>query len=239
MDLAQQRAQAAARKSDPLWYRMEDVLPAVDQTTAAGDAAAAKSHSILPEQAQIIEAALAYNGLQRSDVTPQAMACLLEHIRRYAVELVGDANDYAYSAGRSEMTRPDLILAAEMRSDHPVAVSVQLPKLNLLANQVNRAPLPPIPSHCYNGVVLPPKEHQLTARTYDIVSSHRVQQKMTQKTPAAPQQTTSSASLGMAATATAFTTSKSTTKASIAQAGSYGASRGRQIPIKLKQEGTT
>ena len=46
------------------------------------------------------------------------------------------------------------------------------------ATEVNRTPLPSIPMNCYNGVVLPPVEQQLTARTYDVVNGARVVQRM-------------------------------------------------------------
>jgi histone H3/H4 len=205
-DLAQQRAQAAARKSDPLWYRMEDVLPYVQDVTRM-----APTISILPEQATIVESSLKYNGLSRSDVTPQAMACLLEQARRYAIELVSDAQDFAQVANRSELARQDILLAYELRADHPVAISTQLPKLNLVARQVNQVPLPPIPAQCYNGVLLPPKEHQLVARTYDVVTAAHVAQRMIQRAPSPPPKTSA----------------KNTAE--------YGAARGRPIPIKLKE----
>jgi histone H3/H4 len=208
MELASQRNQTAARRSDPLWYRIEDVLPAISQD----ETPMASSASVLPEQLQIVETALAKNLMTRTDVTPQAFACLLEQARRYALELLADAQDYAYVAGRNEITRPDLLLANEMRPDHPVAVTTQLPKLNLLASQINRVPLPPIPTQCYSGVLLPPKQHQLTARTFDVVSGAQVAQKMVQTAPSLPKKASSKSSKP-----------------------SYGAGRGRQIPISLKE----
>jgi histone H3/H4 len=208
MELASQRNQAAARRSDPLWYRIEDVLPASQDETPM-----ASSASVLPEQLQIVETALANNQMTRTDVTPQAFACLLEQARRYALELLADAQDYAYVASRNEIARPDLLLANEMRPDHPVAVTTQLPKLNLLASQINRVPLPPIPTQCYSGVLLPPKQHQLTARTFDVVSGAQVAQKMVQAAPSLPKKASSKSSKP-----------------------SYGAARGRQIPIALKEK---
>lgn len=208
IDLAQQRSQAAARQSDPLWYRLEDILPSIADPSAM----VAKS-MVLPEQVSVVETALRHNGLSHADVTPQAMACLLEQARRYALELLTDAGDYAYMAHRPEPTRPDLLLAAEMRADHPVAISTQLPKLNLVAQQINRAPLPPIPSQCYSGILLPASEYQLTARTFDVVSAATVSRKMVQVAPLSPAQKKRKNVPG------------------------YGAARGRQIPIKLKDNG--
>lgn len=201
--LAQQRALQAAKRSDPLWYKIEDIFPAIQ----GPDMPNVKS-SVLPEQVQVVEAALAHHGLTRIDVTPQAMACLLEQARRFTQELITDAQDHAYMAGRSEITKPDLSLAMELRPDNRIAVATQLPKLNLVAQQVNKVPLPAIPSHCYNGVVLPPKEHQLTARTFDIVTSAQSLQRMNTAVPLAPGR----------------------------QATPYGASRrAHQIPINLKE----
>jgi histone H3/H4 len=207
-DLAYQRAQAAARRSDPLWYRIEDVLPVVQEASTMAPKA-----GILPEQVQVVEAALAHHGMTRADVTPQALACLLEQARRFAQELIADAQDYAYTVNRADVSRADLLLASEMRADHPIATSTQLPKLNLVSQQLNRVPLPPIPSHCYSGILLPPKQHQLTARTYDVVSGAQVYRRMTHKAPEAPKK-----------------------KQSTTTQPGYGASRGRQIPVKLKEQ---
>jgi Transcription initiation factor IID, 31kD subunit len=219
MDLAQQRNEAAARLSDPLWYRIEDVLLA----NSGGHGAStlmAESVSVLPEQVSVVEAALSHNHMTRSDVTPQAFACLLEQSRRHALELLADAQDYASAAGRNEITRADLLFASEMRRDHPLTVMTQLPKLNLKAREINRIPLPPIPTTCYSGVLLPPPHSQLTARTYDVVSGAQVSQKMIQAPPSAPNKTGS-----------ASTSNNKSSKPS------YGAGRGRQIPIVLKKDG--
>lgn len=103
MDLAALRNEAAARKLDPLWYKPEDILPSV-----ADDTLMSESAKILPEQVQIVEAALENNNLTRADVTPQAFACLLEQARRYAMEILTDSQDYAFVAGRSEIAQADL-----------------------------------------------------------------------------------------------------------------------------------
>jgi hypothetical protein len=204
-ELAQQSGQAAVRLWDPLWYRADEPLQSIEKDSFM----VSGGSGVLPEQIDLVEAALAANHLTRTDVTPQAFACLLEQARRYALELLADAQDYAYSANRNDVTRADLMLAREMRADQPMVTATQQPRLMSLAAQVNRAPLPPIPTHCYNGVVLPPKEHQLTARTFDVISGAQVAQRMVAAPPAA-------------------STSKST-----APKPSYGASRGQQIPIQL------
>lgn len=248
-DLAQQRAQAAARKADPLWYRIEDVVPAV--LTREGEILATTSkkgatpkNDITPtmaEQISILERALTHNGFSRSDVTPQAMACLLEYSRRYTTELIRNAYDYMEYAGRTELAKEDLVLA---RQDNPVAISTQLPMINALAQQINRKPLPPIPANCYSGILLPPPEHQLTARTFDVISGAVTALRMQNKFPAPPSASTALSSPvagGTAGTpAAGVSSTKSSTSAKVKPGQpSYGASRGRQIPVKLKTEPTS
>lgn len=209
--LSQQQAINLARRTDPLWYRMEDVLPS---NLAPNDI----KKSGIGEEFQAIESALHSHGKTRADVTPQALACLLEHARRYRYELTMSAKKFADVAGRSEVSKEDLELAAELRHDHPVALSSQLPKLNLLAQQVNRKPLPPIPDSSYSGVKLPPPPHQITARTYDVLSGAITAHKMQTQYPYPAISTKGDAS----------------PSSSLAQHGAYGAARGRQIPVKLK-----
>jgi len=209
-ELAQQSAQAAALRSDPLWYRTDDPLQSIAQDSFM----ATGGSGVLPDQVELVEAALANNHMTRADVTPQAFACLLEQARRFALELLADAQDYAYSANRHEVARADLVLAQELRADQPMAAFTQQPRLVELAQQVNQKPLPPIPTTNFTGVVLPPKEYQLTARTFDVVSGARVDQRMVAAPPAAP---------------------VATNKTAVPLQPSYGASRGRQIPIKLSQ----
>ena len=211
-ELDQHAALQAALRSDPLWYRTDDPLKSIDQDSFM---VAGGGSGVLADQVEIVEAALAANHLTRAEVTPQAYACLLEQARRYALELLADAQDYAYSANRYDVTRADLVLAQELRADQPLADFTQQPKLLHLAHQVNQKPLPPIPTTNYTGVVLPPKEHQLTARTFDVVSGARVAQRMVAPVPAP------------AASKTATTTPMQP---------SYGASRGRQIPIHISQQ---
>lgn len=230
LDLASQRNAAAARRADPLWYQLEDyVLPSVADESSMAEGAA----KILPEQAQVVEAALDKNGLTRADVTPQAFACLLEQARRYAIDILSDSQDYAFVANRTEISKADLALANEFRPDHPTSITTQLPKLNLLAQTINRVPLPPIPTHCYSGVVLPSKRYQLTARTFDVVTSAQTAKRMIQAVPALPAKSRSSGSSSSKKGSSSSSSKKSTKKAP-----SYGASRGRQIAIHLKGDAT-
>ena len=234
LDLAAQRNAAAARRSDPLWYRLEDyVLPAVSDETVMSEGSTAR---ILPEQVQIVEGALAKNGLTRSDVTPQAFACLLEQARRFAIDILTDSQDYAFVANRTEIGKEDLALANEFRPDKSVTVCAQLPKLNLLAQTINRVPLPPIPTQCYSGILLPSKRYQLTARTFDVVTSAQTAQRMVQAVPALPPQIKANNSIKN------LNSKKGTSKKSATKKvkPSYGANKGRQqIPINFKGNATS
>lgn len=159
-----------------------------------------KKNSFLLNDVSIIDNSLRANGLSRQDITPTAYACLLEQARRYTYELLANAQDYAIHAKRNSihsLLPADILLAAEMLADsnndddcgvgsgsgagdiHGVASTLPTPEQIMeFASTVNRVPLPPIPSHCYNGVALPPAEEQLTARTYDVVNGARVVQRM-------------------------------------------------------------
>jgi histone H3/H4 len=141
------------------------------------------SSGFLVDDVSIIDKALASAGLTRSHFTPRAYACLLEQARRYTLELLADAQDYALHANRDSIASllpADLLLAAEMREDRNGVVSTlpRVEELQFLAEEVNRVPLPSIPRDCYGGVVLPPVEEQLTARTFDVVNGARVVQRM-------------------------------------------------------------
>jgi Transcription initiation factor IID, 31kD subunit len=231
--LQQHRSLLAGMKTDPLWlYRIEDVLPAISEPNAM-----VGKTTVLPEQVQVIENAIRQTGLHKSDLSPQAVACLLEQARRYALELLTDAQDYAHvaSAGHpaQDISKADLLLAAEMRADHPVAISSQLPKLNVSATRVNRVPLPPLPTHCFSGIVLPPKEHQVTGRTFDVIHAGQVARRMVQEAPKMKSKSSVDATSAAAGSA-GGSGGSGNASVSGASASSYGASRGRQIPIKLK-----
>ena len=119
-------------------------------------------------------------------------ACPTRHPTRprHALELTSDAQDYAGHCSRNDVTAADLKLAAEFRDDFggPAENAAggctgasHLPapeQIAIIAEEVNRVPLPPVPTDCYNGIVLPAPEHQLTARTFDVVTSARVAQKI-------------------------------------------------------------
>mmetsp|Transcript_27976 Transcript_27976/g.41318 ORF Transcript_27976/g.41318 Transcript_27976/m.41318 type:complete len:315 (+) Transcript_27976:173-1117(+) len=215
-ELNSMKALEAARRKDPLWYRSSEVLQAIsaDSTPVPG---------LLNEQVDLVENALRNNFLSRADVTPQAFGVLLEQARRYALELVADAQDCAYAAHRHDITRADLVIALELRPDQPnTSTLTELQKMNHFAHNINKKPLPPIPQQCYSGILLPPKANQLTARTFDVLTGAQVMKKMNQPLPTAPNSKRSGND--------SINTSK---KKATNSTPSYGASRGPQIPINI------
>jgi hypothetical protein len=92
-----------------------------------------------------------------------------------------------------------------------------------MADEVNRVPLPAIPRDCYGGVVLPPVEDQLTARTFDVVNGARVVQRMLRGGDYPM-------SLGDVGRGGGGGGTSSTKR----KVGSYGAGIGRQIAVNLK-----
>lgn len=112
-----------------------------------------------------------------------SLSCSIQSkARRYALEILADAQEFAIHRNKQSklslevITPADISLALDFRAD--ADVSSTLPSLHTLAEDINRIPLPPIPSHCYTGIVLPDQAHQLTAMTFDVVSSKRVKDRM-------------------------------------------------------------
>lgn len=149
-DLAAQRAAAAASRLDPLWYRTIDCA-----LTPAAQA-----------QIPVVEQCLQQQGLTPQEVTPQAMACLLEEAVRYSQQLMEAARECAAAAGRADMVKADVTLAQELTGNQP-STTHTTPRLLWVSQQVNRRPLPTIPSHCCNGVVI----GRPLQRTWDLVSA--------------------------------------------------------------------
>jgi len=192
------------------------------------------SSGFLMDDVSIIDKSLHSAGLTRSHLTPRAYACLLEQARRYTLELLADAQDYALHAQRNvsgehssmiaALQPSDLLLAVEMREDTN-GVSSTLPRVEdvqYVAEEVNRVPLPSIPRECYGGVVLPPVEEQLTARTFDVVNGARVMQRM-MRGGDYPMGLSEVGNLG-----------KKGGGSGGRKTGSYGAATGRQISVNLK-----
>jgi len=231
-ELKQARMEAQARKNDAAWTSSELVAASLNYRNKKK----VDVQKIISES-KIVENALKANGLVMSDVTPQAYGSLLEYVRRYSLEIYNDALDLAKHRAKNEagleIQGRDLKAAVDMRDDSNIISC--LPPRNqfmILADQVNKVPLPPIPLNCYNGIVLPPsKENLLTNRTFDVLSASFVRSVMKKKKKIVPtinqnSTTNSSATTGDTSTATAPATQSSHS--------SYGAKKGPQIPINLK-----
>ena len=201
---------------------------------------------LLFDEAALLKNALGYNNLTSDALTPSAYTALLEQARRYALELLVDAQDYAQHASRStvaSLTPADVTLAAEMRGDAN-GVSSTLPKFEDMAeyaSEINIKPLPPIPADCYNGVALPPLEEQLTRRTFDIVNGARIAQKMMKggdlplsSVNVALEKRSVNVDHILSKKADAKTVGSKTNP----EKSSYGAGKGRQIAIHLKDKGS-
>jgi histone H3/H4 len=214
-------------------------------TNTAADTAAANTSQqpsltpsstsgFLVDDITIIDKSLTKAGLTRSHLTPRAYACLLEQARRYTLELLADAQDYALHAQRDSIASlqpSDLLLAVEMREDSN-GVASTLPRVEdvvYVAEEVNRVPLPSIPRDCYGGVRLPPVEEQLTARTFDVVNGARVVQKM-MRGGDYPMGLSEVGNLGKKGGGGGSGGGGSGGR----KTGSYGAAVGRQIAVHLK-----
>ena len=130
------------------------------------------SPPFLEQDVEIVNRALVNNGLTMQDVTAEAFATLLEQARRHAMLLITDAADYAlHSHGNETITSADLLLAKEMQGDDCLGQcnGENMEQLARIAKETNRRVLPPIPDHCYNGIVLPDLEYTLLGRNYDVV----------------------------------------------------------------------
>lgn len=213
----------------------------------AGDEGETNNLGVLFDETVLLENALRYNNLTSDSLTPSACMALLEQARRYALELLVDAQDYAQHACRSTMsslTPADVTLAAEMRGDAN-GVSSTLPKFEDMAeyaSEINMKPLPPIPVDCYNGVALPPPEEQLTRRTFDIINGARVAQKM-MKGGDLPLSSVNFAlekrSVNVEHILSEKADAKSVGPTTNLKKSLYGAGKGRQIAIHLKDNEST
>lgn len=157
------------KKHDAAW------LSTIPDPNSTQDPYAVESPSFLENDVEIVRNALHKNGLPLSGVTVEAFDCLLEEARKYAMELITDASDYAmHSHGTEAISPADLQLAKDMKDEERnIHGQHNLDALAAIAHETNRRPLPPIPSDCFNGVVLPPIEYTLLGRSFDVVLSKR------------------------------------------------------------------
>ena len=157
-------------------------------------------------ESKIVDMALRNNGVYIHDITPRAYSALVEYAKKYACDLYADAQDYTWHANRKEVQPVDLKLAADLRSNTLMDVTAQSSAMEALAEECNSIPLPPIPNNCFHGVVLPPKEYQLTSRTFDVI----VEQAPSQHLEVKKEEVNST------------------------RKPSYGAHKGKQIQVNLK-----
>lgn len=199
---------------------------------AVSSSSSSSSSIFLLDDVKIVDKSLHANGLSRQDVTPKAYACFLEQARRFGLELLANARDYAIHAKRSNnggIQPADLHLAAEMCEDGGVLSTLpNMEQISDLAQSINRVPLPAIPTNCYDGVVLPSVTEQLTARTYDVVDGARVAQRM-MRGGDAPLTVPDYGPSPLKKTG-----GDSAAKKKYTVGGSYGAAKGRQIAVVVK-----
>ncbi len=159
-------AKRQAKLHDQAWL---STIPNPPTPTSTSPDINIDSPAFLDQDVEIVHKALQNNGLSTEDVTAEAFECLLQQARKYAIELITDAADYAvHSHDADNITPADLLLAKEMQSESDFSPD-NIDTLAKIAHETNRRVLPPIPDHCYNGIVLPDPEYTLLGRAFDIV----------------------------------------------------------------------
>jgi histone H3/H4 len=156
-------ARKAALSQDVIWNHSQPLPnPYLPPTEAP---------SYLEEEVFMVQRALHANGIKNtSQITAQAFGALIEHGRLYALNLISDAGDYAQHYGSQVPSSDDLLLARDLAKDDLQQQAMTRDALSEVAERTNREVLPCIPDHSYGGVVLPPLEHTLLGRTFDVVS---------------------------------------------------------------------
>eukprot|EP00752_Nemacystus_decipiens_P001309 g1299.t1 len=91
---------------------------------------------------------------------PRVVNHLVDRMRKYTLEVVQDARDYADHAGRADIGMDDVRLAVRKKQDALSAGPPTREDQIRQADEVNRIPLPAIPDRF--GVRLPPFEYQTT-----------------------------------------------------------------------------
>jgi len=156
-------ARKSALSQDVIWNHSQPLpTPYLPPTEAP---------SYLEEEVFMVQRALHANGIKNtSQITAQAFGALIEHGRLYALNLISDAGDYAQHYGSQAPSSDDLLLARDLAKDDLQQQAMTRDALSEVAERTNREVLPCIPDHSYGGVVLPPLEHTLLGRTFDVVS---------------------------------------------------------------------
>ena len=193
VELSDLRTQAQLKRNDTAWL-------STDVSAIASDSKGAGMN-----ESKIVDMALRNNGVYIHDITPRAYSVLVEYAKKYACDLYADAQDYTWHANRKEVQPVDIKLAADLRKSSDITAQSSS-HIEALAEDCNSIPLPPIPNNCFHGVVLPPKEYQLTSRTFDVILEPTPSVQMDVKKE----------------------------ESNSARKQSYGAHKGKQIQINLK-----
>jgi len=279
MELQASRSGEHIRKMDALWLGDSTTPGSKSKSTST---TTTSSSVFAEEEALILERALRANGLVYflpsnanntttaaatnttvGDVTPQAYECLLEYLRKYTNDLVLEAQEYAWHSGRNTIEAKDIKLAVEFNEEDIPPLRLRHATTMSMAEELNMIPLPPIPNNCFNGIVLPPIDHQLTARTFDIILTNSnvntcpimmknpnfTTTRMPPQQPntytyntftntdtirGAPSQTTTATTA--APTLPTTTTTKDSSLLSKPAIASYGANKSKQIPVLLQSQ---
>ena len=220
-ELSDLRTQTESRRNDIAWLSN-------DVSAIASSSFDTNNNGM--NESKIVDMALRNNGIyvnvtNNNDigVTPRGYTVLLEYAKKYACELYTDAQDYTWHANRKEVQPIDLKLASELRSSTSPTDTNTQSIMEALAEDCNSIPLPPIPNNCYHGVVLPPKDYQLTSRTFDVIVSSSSASEQQSQEDIIPKPEESSNNISSRKNSNP----------------SYGANKGKQIKINLKSNTTS
>ncbi len=232
---------------DPLWTNSSGSTAPKTTTTTTNSSSSSSSSSSnnngsLTQDEEILQSCLQRVGLVREGSSAEtkkdvighgAYEVILEYARKYALELLQDAQEYAQhcngsASTNSKVTSRDLELASQFLQDEEE-------EHQGFSTDMNRIPLPLLPANCYTGIVLPDDNHTTTlARTYDVVSAARISQQFSLSSSSQPPKTNTNNQ-----NPNNNDNNASTIKSSSATTPSYGATRKRQIPINFKKSNNT
>ena len=231
---------------DPLWTNSNgSTAPKPTTTTTNNSTKSSSNNGVLTQDEEILQSCLQRVGLVREGTSSEtkkdvighgAYEVILEYARKYALELLQDAQEYAQhcngsASTNSKVTSRDIELASQFLQDEN-----EEDDHYGYSTDMNRIPLPLLPNNCYTGIVLPDDNHNTTlARTYDVVSAARISQQfsLSSSSSQTPKTNTNNHNNN-----NNNDTISSNIKSSSTTTPSYGATRKRQIPINFKKTNT-
>ena len=235
---------------DPLWTNSNgSTAPKPTTTTTNNSTKSSSNNGVLTQDEEILQSCLQRVGLVREGTSSEtkkdvighgAYEVILEYARKYALELLQDAQEYAQhctngsTSSNTKVTSRDIQLASQFLQDEQ---DDNNDDHYGYSTDMNRIPLPLLPNNCYTGIVLPDDNHNTTlARTYDVVSAARISQQfsLSSQTPK-----TNTNHHNNNNNNKNNDTNSSNIKSSSTTTPSYGATRKRQIPINFKKTNTT